>query len=81
MKKKKSNLPKWIYDFSCKKCCHNQYIKDMAKHRDGYYCVKFIERIDSGLPCPIHADYDRVVRCDCFDVIMSVVDYIQLSLF
>lgn len=39
MKKKKSNLPKWKYDFSCKKCRQ------------------------------IHADDDRVVRCDCFEAI------------
>lgn len=57
MKKKKSNLPKWKYDFSCKKCRHIQYVKDKAKRRDG------------GLPSPIHADDDRVVRCDCFETI------------
>lgn len=39
MKKKKSNLPKWKYDFSCKKCRHIQYIKDKAKRRDGDYCI------------------------------------------
>lgn len=47
MKKKKSNLPKWKYDFSCKKCRHIQYIKDKAKRRDGDYCIKFIERTDA----------------------------------
>lgn len=46
MKKKKSNLPKWKYDFSCKKCRHIQYVKDKAKRRDGDYCIKFIERTD-----------------------------------
>ena len=65
----KSNLPKWKYDFSCKKCRHIQYIKDKAKRRDGDYCIKFIERTDAGLPSPIHADDDRVVRCDCFEAI------------
>lgn len=55
MKKKKSNLPKWK--------------KDKAKRRDGDYCIKFIERTDAGLPSPIHADDDRVVRCDCFEAI------------
>ena len=64
MKKKKSNLPKWKYDFSCKKCRHIQYVKDKVKRRDGDYCIKFIERTDAGLPSPIHADDDRVVRCD-----------------
>lgn len=62
MKKKKSNLPKWKYDFSCKKCRHIQYVKDKAKRRDGDYCIKFIERTDAGLPSPIHADDDRIVR-------------------
>lgn len=42
MKKKKSNLPKWKYDFSCKKCRHIQYVKDKAKRRDGDYCIKSI---------------------------------------
>ena len=42
MKKKKSNLPKWKYDFSRKKCRHIQYVKDKAKRRDGDYCIKFI---------------------------------------
>lgn len=69
MKKKKSNLPKWKYDFSCKKCRHIQYVKDKAKRRDGDYCIKFIERTDADLPSPIHADDDRVVRCDCFETI------------
>lgn len=69
MKKKKADLPKWKYDFSCKKCRHIQYIKDKAKHRDGDYCIKAIERIDAGLPSPIHADDDHVVRCDCFETI------------
>lgn len=69
MKKKKSNLTKWKYDFSCKKCRHIQYIKDKAKRRDGDYCIKFIERTDACLPSPIHADDDRVVRCDYFEAI------------
>ena len=60
MKKKKSNLPKWKYDFSCKKCRHIQYVKDKAKRRDGDYCIKFIERTDAGLPSPIHADDVRL---------------------
>lgn len=36
---------------------------------NGDYCIKFIERTDVGLPSPIHADDDRVVRCDCFEAI------------
>ena len=46
-----------------------QYVKDKVKRRDGDYCIKFIERTDAGLPSPIHADDDRVVRCDCFEAI------------
>lgn len=69
MRERKQKLPKWKYNFSCKKCRHIQYIKDNAKHRDGDYCTKSIERIDAGLPSPIHADDDRVVRCDCFEAI------------
>lgn len=42
---------------------------NLAKRRDGDYCIKFIERTDAGLPSPIHADDDRVVRCDCFEAI------------
>ena len=63
----RSNLPKWKYDFSCKHCRHVQYVKDNLKCRDGDYCIKSIERYDVGLPSPIHADDDRVVRCDFFD--------------
>jgi hypothetical protein len=35
----------------------------------GVYCIACIERADAGLPSPIHADDDRVVRCDCFEAI------------
>ena len=72
MKKKKADLPKWKYDFSCKKCRHIQYIKDKAKHRDGDYCIKAIERIDAGLPSPIHAGDDRVVRSNNYQAGMRV---------
>lgn len=33
------------------------------------YRVACIERADADLPSPIHADDDRVVRCDCFEAI------------
>ena len=34
--------------------------------RLGDYCVACVEAFDQGRPNPIHADDDRVVRCDCF---------------
>lgn len=63
------NADRLFFFNSCKKCRHIQYVKDKAKRRDGDYCIKFIERTDAGLPSPIHADDDRVVRCDCFEAI------------
>lgn len=66
MRRRKEPLPKWVYAFSCRKCQNIQFVHDEAKGRDGDYCVKAIERADAGLPDPIHADDDRVVRCDCY---------------
>lgn len=37
-----------------------------ARGRLGDYCVACVEAFDQGRPNPIHADDDRVVRCDCF---------------
>ena len=51
-------MPKWRYDFNCRKCDNIQFIGD--------YCVACVEAFDQGRPNPIHADDDRVVRCDCF---------------
>lgn len=39
---------------------------DPARGRLGDYCVACVEAFDQGRPNPIHADDDRVVRCDCF---------------
>lgn len=36
MKKKKSNLPRWKYDFSCKKCRHIQYVKEKESAAGSY---------------------------------------------
>ncbi len=69
IRKKKSNLPKWRYDFNCRKCDNIKEIHDPRKNRHGDYCIACIERTDAGLPSPIHADDDRVVRCDCFKAI------------
>lgn len=60
------NLPKWRYDFNCRKCDNIQFIDDPARGRLGDYCVACVEAFDQGRPDPIHADDDRVVRCDCF---------------
>ena len=43
-----------------------QFIDDPARGRLGDYCVACVEAFDQGRPNPIHADDDRVVRCDCF---------------
>lgn len=45
---------------------HIQFIDDPARGRLGDYCVACVEAFDQGRPNPIHADDDRVVRCDCF---------------
>lgn len=75
MRKEKQKLSKWQYAFSCEKCRYIQYIKDKKKQRDGDYCIKTIERIGAGLSSPIHADDDRVVRCDCFEAIPEEGDH------
>jgi len=43
-----------------------QFINDPTRGRLGDYCVACVEAFDQGRPDPIHADDDRVVRCDCF---------------
>lgn len=70
IRRRKERLPKWRYDFNCRKCDNIQEIHDDRKKRHGDYCIACIERADAGLPSPIHADEaDRVVRCDCFKAI------------
>lgn len=65
--RRKPKLPKWQYDFNCRKCDNIQFINDPEKGRLGDYCVACAEAFDQGRPDPIHADEaDRVVRCDCF---------------
>lgn len=49
----------WKYDFDCRKCERLQYVKDDI--RDGLYCIPTMNHHD-----PLHADDDRVVRCDDF---------------
>ena len=66
----KAEVERWRYDFDCHHCTRVQYIKDGV--RDGFYCVPMTEGRS-----PIHADDDRVVRCD--DYCSNLPD--QISLF
>lgn len=64
---RKSNLPKWRYEFDCRKCDNIREVHDPRKGRDGDYCIPCIEHMDSRRPSPIHADEkERVLRCECF---------------
>lgn len=66
-RQRKEKLPKWRYEFNCRKCDNIREIHDLAKGRDGDYCVPFMERADARRPSPIHADEkERVLRCECF---------------
>ena len=114
--RRKKDLPKWRYDFNCRKCDNVQFINDPEHGRldDWWWLVtpyagyagrarivytggsldfngacygdsgvrpaffaesgiilesdggEAVEAFDQGRPDPIHADDDRVVRCDCF---------------
>ena len=67
IRRRKSKLPKWRYEFDCRKCDNIREIHDPRKRRDGDYCVPCIERYDAGLPSPIRAyEKERVLRCECF---------------
>lgn len=67
IRRRKSNLPKWRYEFDCRKCDNIREVHDQHKGRDGDYCIPCIERMDSRRPSPIHADEkERVLRCECF---------------
>lgn len=67
IRRRKSKLPKWRYEFDCRKCDNIREIHDPRKNRDGDYCVPCIERNDAGLPSPIRAyEEERVLRCECF---------------
>ena len=50
----------WRYDFSCRDCSRIEYRND--EMMVGFYCIPLAtgER-------PIHADNDRVVRCDKYE--------------
>lgn len=63
VRRRKSNLPKWRYEFDCRKCDNIREVHDPRKGRDGDYCIPCIERMDSRRPSPIHADEkERVLR-------------------
>lgn len=59
----------WQYNFSCRDCSRLVYLND--EMRVGFYCIP----LATG-DRPIHADDDRVVRCDKYEPKME-----QLSLF
>ena len=67
IRRRKSNLPKWRYEFDCRKCDNIREVHDQHKGRDGDYCIPCIERMDSRRPSPIQADEkERVLHCECF---------------
>lgn len=66
----KAEVERWRYDFNCHQCSKVKYVKDNV--RDGLYCIPMVEGRDT-----IHADDDRVVRCD--EYVSSRPD--QMSLF
>ena len=47
VRRRKSNLPKWRYEFDCRKCDNIREVHDPRKGRDGDYCIPCIERMDS----------------------------------
>lgn len=56
----KTQVPKWRYDFDCKHCTKVKYLDDGI--RKGFYCMPTVNGMDN-----IHADEDRVVRCDEYE--------------
>lgn len=53
----KAEVKRWQYNFDCHHCERVKYIRDGV--RNGFYCGPMVEGRD-----PIHADDDRIVRCD-----------------
>lgn len=52
MKRRREKLPKWRYEFDCRKCDNIREVHDPRKGRDGDYCIPCIERMDSRRPSP-----------------------------
>lgn len=57
MKRRREKLPKWRYEFDCRKCDNIREIHDPRKGRDGDYCIPCIERMDSRRPSPTACAY------------------------
>jgi hypothetical protein len=55
----KATVPKWRYGFDCRGCLQIREMHDGV--HEGRYCVPMLQGRD-----PIHADDDRVIRCDCW---------------
>lgn len=51
----KSEVPGWRYDFECRRCAR------LAPRDGAMYCLPI-----RGGESPLHADDDRVLRCDAF---------------
>lgn len=66
----KAEVERWKYDFDCHHCTKVKFINDGI--RNGFYCIPMVDGGD-----PIHADDDRVVRCD--EYASSRMD--QMSIF
>ena len=60
VRRRKSNLPKWRYEFDCRKCDNIREVHDPRKGRDGDYCIPCIERMDSRRPSPIPVSYTHL---------------------
>lgn len=45
MKRRREKLPKWRYEFDCRKCDNIREVHDPRKGRDGDYCIPCIEHI------------------------------------
>lgn len=42
MKRRREKLPKWRYEFDCRKCDNIREVHDPRKGRDGDYCIPCI---------------------------------------
>lgn len=63
IRRRKSNLPKWRYEFDCRKCDNIREVHDQRKGRDGDYCIPCIERMDSRRPSPYPDGDENVLAC------------------
>lgn len=63
--RRRKNLPKWRYDFNCRKCDNIQFIDDPRAAAWATTAWR-VRVLDQGRPNPIHAGRRPRVRCDCF---------------